>query len=172
MIVEYSVNKNPEAWGYQLLSLPYDYAFACGCPVLQAAVEHPAEGYAANLGWIQVLDCGVPGQEARTMDVPPHLSGAGTPWASWGVRPTFFDAPSTAEREFRFGADSFLAYSPDAVITPEVVPLCGFRWGYDVRDGERFVRPLVINGLDRWRQACQILGVQCPTWTFREGGRQ
>ena len=168
-LVRYGVNDDPSRWGYRLIGLPFDIECARGCPVLEASVDYPAEGYAAQLGWIQIIRYGVPrGAEAAIVDAPPQMADAGIPWAAWGVRPTLFDAPSTSELEFRFRALTFLASSPDAVMTKVVAPLCGFSWGYDVHDGVPAVAPIAVNGLCGWRGARELLSSHCQGWTFLE----
>ena len=99
-VIQYGVNDDPSRWGYRLVGVPFDIECARGCPVMEATVAYPAEGYAAQLGWIQIIRYGVPGgAEVAMVDAPPQLADAGTPWAAWGVRPTLFDAPSTSEFE-------------------------------------------------------------------------
>jgi hypothetical protein len=80
--VDYGVNNDPAAWGYELLTSPYDAEISRGCPVMQATVAHPAQGYAAQLGWIQILDWGVPGQQEKIVDRPPQMADAGIPGLS------------------------------------------------------------------------------------------
>jgi hypothetical protein len=165
--VDYGVNDDPRAWGYQLLGLSYDIESARGWPVLQATVEHSAEGYGAAVGWIQIVRYRDEDTEVAIVDGPPQIADAGIPWAYWGVRPTFFDAPSNSPREFRFRANTFLAFSPDAVISREVEPLCGFSWGYDVHAGQPSVQPLEVDGIRHWPDATALLRTHCPGWTFR-----
>ena len=168
-LIRYGVNDDPPRWGYRLVGLPFDIECARGCPVLEAAVDYSAEGYAAQLGWIQIIRYGDPrGAEAAIVDAAPQLADAGIPWAAWGVRPTLFDAPSTSESEFRFRAQTFLASTPDAVMTKVVEPLCGFSWGYDVCDGVPAVAPIAVNGLGAWRSAREVLAGHCQGWTFLE----
>ncbi len=164
--VDYGVNDDPQRWGYHLLQLPYDFQVSRGCPVLRATVDHPAEGYGAALGWIQTVETRSPEQQDAFVDLAPQMVGCGSPWLAWAVRPELFDAPSTAHPEFSFQAETFLAYTPDCVITREVKPLCGFSWGYEVRGGEPSVLPLRLGNLDRWASAQPLLSRQCPGWTF------
>lgn len=164
--IDYSVNDDPQRWGYHLLQLPYDFQVSRGCPVLRATVDHPAEGYGAALGWIQIVETRGPGQPDAIVDVAPQMADSGSPWLAWAVRPELFDAPSTSHPEFSFRADTFLAYTPDCVITREVKPLCGFSWGYEVRGGEPSVTPLTVGTLDRWVSAQPVLSSRCPGWTF------
>jgi hypothetical protein len=66
--VEYGVNDDPERWGYLDLKLDwYSPDAVRGFPVMQASVHHPSEGYAADVGWIQVVRYTVrdPGAERR-----------------------------------------------------------------------------------------------------------
>jgi hypothetical protein len=169
VVIHYGVNDDPFRWGYDLVELPFDTERARGCPVLEATVDHPAEGYAAQFGWIQVVRYGVPGEaETAIVDAPPQMADAGIPWAAWGTRPTLFDAPSTSELQFRFRAQTFLGASPDAVMTPVVEPLCGFSWGYDVHDGTPAPVPISLDGLSGWRDARKLLARHCPGWIFLE----
>lgn len=168
--VIYGVNDEPIAWGHEILNVPNAVDRASGCPVVQAIVEHPAQGYAAYFGWIQILDWGVPGQLQTIVDRPPQLCDSGMPWASWGTVPTFFDSPSTPEANFAFRATAFLAYTPDAAISRCAVPLCGFGWGFDVENGERRISPLDTDGLRHWSSARAVLERDCPRWCFPDPG--
>jgi hypothetical protein len=165
--VEYHANDDPRAWGYHALNLPYDVNLARGFPVLRARIDHSAEGYGAIVGWIQVVRSGR-AEEDLFVDTPPQFADAAIPWIYWGVRPTFFDAPSTREREFRFRAYTFLAFTPDAVISREVRPIFGLSWGYDVQDGHPSAVPLRLDGLKHWPDACEVLEPRCPGWRFRD----
>lgn len=164
--VTYGVNGDPASWGCDLLGSAYDPEQFRGFPVVQATVELDTEGYAAMLGWIQILDWGAPGDRQKIVDRPPQLASSGIPWAAWGVRPSFFDAPSTSDAEFTFRAYAFLAFSPDAAITAEAAPLCGFAWGFDVTNGEPQLAALDLNGLTHWPEACGVLRQHCPGWRF------
>jgi hypothetical protein len=53
--VVYRANDDPERWGYSVLGLAWPPRLAEGLPVLEARVSSPLEGYAAVMGWIQVV---------------------------------------------------------------------------------------------------------------------
>ncbi|HEY2602713.1 MAG TPA: hypothetical protein VGI67_14240 [Thermoleophilaceae bacterium] len=165
--VQYGINDDPRRWGYDLLGLSFDTQHACGCPVVEAMVEHSAEGYAGELGWVQVIRYAAPGREdVEIVDTPPQLADAGIPWAAWGLRPVLFDAPSTDYETFWFRAMAFLAVSPDAVMSPVVEPLCGFRWGYNVDEGVPAPVPLAVADSSDWNDARPLLAQHCPGWRF------
>ena len=131
MSVDYGVNEDPVRWGYDVLGLDwFTPELARGFPVMQASVQHAAEGYAADMGWLQVVryDVRDAGEKEHQVvfDVPPQLSETETPYAAFGVRPTFFDAPAAVAKDMTWDADTFLAYTPDAVLSRIIHPLCGF----------------------------------------------
>jgi hypothetical protein len=166
--VRHGVNEDPRRWGYDLLEMPDLVERSRGFPVVEATVEHGAEGYAAVMGWLQVVryrddESG----EELIVDVAPQLQGAGVPWMSFGVRPAYFDAPSTTSDEAAFRADAFLAVTPDALMTPVAEPLCGFSWGYDVTGGVPARAPLAPAGPERWAAMVPALAAAYPKWTFR-----
>src|SRR5215469_12156775 len=53
--VEYGVNEEPTRWGYDLLDLDFPLESVKGFPYCSASVAFEAEGYAAILGWIQIV---------------------------------------------------------------------------------------------------------------------
>src|SRR3954449_1741374 len=88
--VRYGVNDDPRRWGYEVLDLDwYSEDVVRGFPVMQASVEHAAEGYAAQLGWVQVVRYQVrdPGEseDVTVFDVPPQLSETENPYFAFGV---------------------------------------------------------------------------------------
>jgi hypothetical protein len=148
--VQYGANEDPVRWGYAVLELDwFRPELVRGFPVIQASVEHPAEGYAADMGWLQVVRYEVrdPGEEATVtvFDAPPQLAETETPYAAFGVRPTFFDAPSIEGlRDVTWDADTFLVYTPDAVLSQVLRPLCGFTWGYRLQEGAVLLTPMSV----------------------------
>jgi hypothetical protein len=165
--VRHGINDDPRRWGYDVLDLPYDFERSRGFPVVEATVAHPAEGYAAVMGWIQVVRYRDAETDEVIVDVAPQLRGSGVPWFSFGVRPAFFDAPSTTSDEATFRFDAFLAFTPHAVMTPVAEPLCGFSWGCEVTGGTPASTPLTPAGADRWAAIRPALAAACPDWTFR-----
>jgi hypothetical protein len=172
VLVEYGANENPDRWGYAILALGFSRELVTGFPVIQALVEHPAEGYAAEMGWLQVVRFEVrdPGEEQRAtvFDVPPQLADMEMPYAAFGVRPTFFDAPSTDAKDVRWEADTFLVYTPDAVLTRVLRPVCGFTWGFQVHDGSALVDPFSIADPGDWKRNLSDLRQRFSTWTFED----
>lgn len=171
--VEYGVNEDPRRWGYEDLDLDWYHAdLIRGFPVMQACVDHPREGYSADLGWIQVVKYVVrdPGAEedATVFDVPPQFADSNVPYLAFGVRPTAFDAPAIGADEVTWRASTFLVYTPDAVLSRVSRPLCGFAWGYDVVAGTREVKPLEIAEYDRWVTLLPDLRGRYPDWDFQD----
>jgi hypothetical protein len=85
-------------------------------------------------------------------DVPPQLSDTDTPYLAFGVRPTAFDAPSIEARDVEWEASTFLVYTPDAVLSRTLRPICGFTWGYRVRGGVVHVSPLSVGAPGDWQR--------------------
>ena len=167
--IQYGRNEDPARWGYDLLGLTFDSDVARGFPVVEARVEYPAEGYAALMGWIQLVRYWVGDQQNPTViaDVAPQLRDARMPYMSFGTNPILFDAPAFTERNVMWRAWSFLTVTPDALMTPVVEPVCGFSWGYDLRDGRpqpTEVAPIVQT---EWLDIRDELRTRYPEWTFR-----
>lgn len=169
VLVRYGVNEDPARWGYPLLGLDFLVEASRGFPVVQAEVEYAAEGYAAILAWIQVLRMRDldSGEHATILDVPPQLAGLDLPYAAFGVRPTFFDAPSTNQGgNCDWYAQATLVSSPDCLMTRRVQPLCAFGWGYRLRHGEP--EPVAPQVLDEaaWSGDRDVLREHHPSWSF------
>jgi hypothetical protein len=139
--------------------------------VLEARVRYPAEGYAAFLGWIQVVaitekDDPAPETFWAVPDIAPQYRDANIPYASFGIEPVLFDAPAHDASNVDFLARSFLTYTPDGLVSPVVEPLCGFTWGYDVEHGTVRPKELRVSALDEWFEARKMLRIRLPAWTF------
>jgi hypothetical protein len=165
--VQYGVNDDPLRWGFGLLGLPFDVEVARGFPVLEARVDFPAEGYAGYLGWVQGVRYSADGTEEVVIpDVPPQFRDKGVPYVSFGLQPGLFDAPANTEENVVWRAWSFLTQTPDAVMTPVVEPVCGFTWGFDVRDGVVAPAELLPATQEDWLRLRHDLREQLPGWTF------
>jgi len=169
--VAYGVNDDPVRWGFDLLGFDMDIA-ARGFPVMEARTEYPAQGYRGLLGWIQVVRC----EEVRkdstnetiwvAPDIAPHALVANTPYSTFGIEPVMFDAPASDEQNVNFLARTFLAYTPDCLVSPVVEPVCGFVWGYDIEHGSVSLKDLRPGVANDWVEMRKMLGIRLPTWTF------
>ena len=171
--VQYGVNEDPVRWGYAVLELEwFQPELVRGFPVMQATVDHPAEGYAADMGWLQVVRYEVrdPGEEEHVtvFDVPPQLAETDTPYAAFGVHPTFFDAPAIGSKDATWDADTFLVYTPDAVLSRVIRQVCGFSWGFRVQDGVALLTPLNVAEPSDWERNLSDLRKRFSTWTFED----
>ncbi len=135
--VSFQANEDPVRWGYGTLGLTWPTDLARGLPVIAARTECELDGYAAVMGWIQVVRIDVlessqalvdgvdkaPAGHHEWVDGPPQLRGLGIPFTSFGECPTLFDAPASTESDTTFLADSWLTASPDALISRESFPV-------------------------------------------------
>jgi len=151
------------------LGLDFPSTVAKGFPVLRADVTYEGDGYAATLGWLQVVWMTVAAErEPRTMvDVPPQLIATGFPYVSFGIEPTMFDAPSTTDSGVDWVARTFLTASPDRLMTRVVEPVLGLRWGYTLREGLPQLKDLTRTGDEDWREARLVIARQFRDWEFR-----
>ena len=164
--VRYGVNRDPAAWGYGALGLPYGIEVAEGFPVVEASVAYEGAGYLAYMGWIQVLRYRFGDGEVRAeIDRPPAYADIDSPLCASGPCPSFFDAPSTTRTGVWWRADAFLVVSPDAVMSKTLMPVYGFGWGYDV-DGRGAVSVAPCRRLDlaAWAGARSLVTGCHPTW--------
>ncbi|HZT84898.1 MAG TPA: hypothetical protein VE984_05700 [Gaiellaceae bacterium] len=130
---------------------------------MSATVELGAEGYAAILGWLQVVWM----NDDVIFDRAPQLLDTGFPYVTFGPRPEFFDAPSTTVDPVTWRARTFLCASPDALMTKVIESLTGFTWGYD-REGCT-VSPvgLARASADDWDAVRAALAETLPEWELR-----
>ena len=172
--VSYVVNDDPVRWGYPILELDLTEA-AAGFPVLQAEVgAFDGEGYEAVMSWLQIVwinnrDDGEP--DETIFDRAPQLLDADVPYFSWGPLPRLFDAPSIkGPQHVDWTAHSTLAYSPDGVMTRVVRPLCGFSWGYRLRDGKPQLTPITLTSGPEWASDFELFAAEFPRWRFEGTG--
>lgn len=179
--VTFEANEDPQRWGYGTLGLTWPSELAKGLPVLNARTTCSLDGYAAIMGWIQIVRIDVlessqpladgvdkaPAGHHEWVDGPPQLRGLGVPFTSFGKCPTLFDAPASTESDTTFLADSFLTGSPDAVISRASFPILGIRWGYSTRAGQlhELHEPTVLEG-SPWAEALPLLRETFPEWQF------
>ena len=180
--VSFQENENPERWGYGTLGLTWPTDLAKGLPVFTARTECALGGYAAVMGWVQIVRIDVlessqplvagmekaPAGHHEWVDGPPQLRGLGVPFTAFGQCPTLFDAPASTESDTTFLADSWLTASPDALISRESFPVLGLRWGYSTRIGtsHELHEPALLEQSD-WTEALPLLRETFPDWEFR-----
>jgi hypothetical protein len=172
--VHADVNEDPSRWGFQFLRLDFGEGFvgARGFPVVQATVEFGAEGYAAELGWIQIVEQSRPGSAAVDLicDAPPNMRSLSMPFMSFGTRPTLFDAPADdVEPDLTWRATAFLTQTPDLLMSKTIGPVQGFIRGFDKREGEIAISPVTPAGLAEWRHLASSLRSRYPEWEFLSG---
>ena len=182
VVVSFEANEDPQRWGYGTLGLSWPMELARGLPVMVARTESSLEGYAAVMGWVQIVRIDVlessrplvdgveqaPAGHHEWVDGPPQLRGLGVPFTSFGECPTLFDAPASTESDTTFFADSWLTASPDGLISRESFPVLGLRWGYSTRADQphELHEPARLEQSD-WAEALPLLRETFPDWQFR-----
>ncbi|MCU1360790.1 MAG: hypothetical protein JWN99_2079 [Ilumatobacteraceae bacterium] len=143
---------------------------ALGFPVCRATVTHPAEGYDALFGWVQLVGTCAPGEPQRTFTNDPLriYEGLDTPFGFHGMHPTLFDGPSRRDRSrpLDWLAHSFLCTAPSDPMDREVLPVLGFSWGFVLDDRKiTIVSPQLLHS-DSWTQHIASLEGQFGSWSF------
>jgi hypothetical protein len=141
-----------------------------GFPTCTAVIEHPAKGYDALFGWVQLVHSPDNSVDGASFDMDPFIlfKDAPSPYAFFGVKPVLFDAPARAERRpMAWLAHSFLAHTPLDLPERPVVPLLGFGWGFDITaGGEIAVREAHPLAEADWAAHIPYLAECHPGWTF------
>lgn len=123
------VNDDPLRYGCDLLDPDLPPDAAQGYPVCRAEIEHDADGYAAAMGWVQLVRSTDAAPEFE-MDPLALFREVATPFAFFGIKPTMFDAPFRDEKyDLTWRAETFLCAIPDGVMSQHAQPLAGFGWG-------------------------------------------
>jgi hypothetical protein len=163
-------NQDPSELGCDLLSDQVDVAVAVGFPVCTATVRYERSGYAAALGWIQLVRSTDGASSGRAFELDPLalLRGVDTPYAFFGIKPTMFDAPFRGDlADLDWQAHTFLCFTPDAVMTKTVCVATGFSWGFQLQDGAFIFRGPDLLSRQEWTGHTAMLAEAFPTWTFR-----
>jgi hypothetical protein len=172
--VEIDVNDDPGDLGCGLLTERVRAESAVGFPVCTASIRYDRRGYAAALGWIQLVRSTDGASNGAVFELDPLalLRDVPVPYAFFGIKPTLFDAPFRVTRtDLDWRAQSFVCFAPDAVMTKQVHAVAGFSWGFWLRRGEmRFQEPEALGPAD-WNDHLATLASAYPGWTFRPGFR-
>jgi len=159
-----AVNTDPEELGCR--------PAARGFPYCSASLDHPARGYAAALGWIQLVRStdGSTAGESFEMDPFEPLGRVDHPFAFFGFLPTLFDAPSREPlSDMDWTAHSFLCQLGEQ--DREAQAITGFSWGFFIRD-----KTITLWGPDPlapedWEMHHPVLAREHPRWSFASGFR-
>ncbi len=159
-------NDDPVGVGCDLLdaSLPADAAL--GFPVCRATVSLDADGYAACLGWLQLVRSS-DDEDVFKPDPLALFREVATPFAFFGLRPELFDAPFRFPRQdLSWTAHAFLCAVPDGVMSRVVTPVLGFAWGFAVEDGAVVLAEPEPLSVSTWSRHVPLLSAAYPAWTF------
>ena len=165
-------NTDPVALGCDLLdtSLPSDAAQ--GFPVCRASVVVDLDGYAACHGWVQLVRSSDSEGDPSAFEIDPTslYRGVSTPYAFFGLKPVLFDAPFRESRyDMTWQAHSFVAFTPDGVMSRRVLAAAGFSWGFSVNDGLMTIAdPAPLRATD-WDGHLAALRREFPGWRFEPG---
>ena len=142
---------------------------AQGFPVCTAAIEYEGRGYAAALGWIQVVRSTDGLSEGRGFDLDPYepLGRLPHPYCWFGFAPVLFDAPSRSTRDpLDWTAHSFLSFIG---AEREARALLGFSWGFAVENEVVSIGEPAALPAHAWDEHLPLLRREHPTWTFAPG---
>jgi hypothetical protein len=143
---------------------------ARGFPYCSASISHPARGYAAALGWIQLVRSTDGASRGASFEMDPFepLGAASHPFAFFGFLPTLFDAPSRDPiSDMAWTAHSFLCRLGER--THRTHALLGFSWGFLIRDATITLRgPEPLDPAD-WDAHRPMLAREYPSWSVAPG---
>ena len=159
-------NEDPQALGCELLDSSLLPDAALGFPVCRATVALAADGYAAALGWVQLVRS-TDDEDVFKPDPLALFREVATPFAFFGIRPELFDAPFRFPREdLTWTAHSFLCAVPDGVMSRVVSPVVAFSWGFEIRPAALTLTTPAELPLSSWDAHVPALSAAWPTWTF------
>lgn len=170
----------PEVQGMDLLFPNTPASDFLGFPLCHATVQSAAQarGYASMYGWIQLVRCNqsksgdakLSDADEWEMDPIPITSDLNTPFVWFGPEPSLFDGPSRPrDLQVDWICRSYLAYIGDVALTRDVRPILGFEWGFWMRGGEVFVKPLQRLEDNAWSEHLGLLRNKFAGWTFHDG---
>jgi hypothetical protein len=142
-------------------------------PICTAQIEYSRQGYDAVFGWIQVVKAS-DGASAEDCEVDPIALDRNlqTPYSWFGIKPTLFDAPWRVKPDhMAWICQSYLCFTPDAVVGPHVRAVAGFEWGFVVQRDTVTIRKPYNLSEDAWSDRVPLLRNSYPGWTFDQGFR-
>jgi hypothetical protein len=159
-------NRDPRATGHDLIAPNFDPETFAGFPIVDAAVEYPAEGPRAIFFWLQIVTQYLTdGSRRSEVDaIPP-------PYYSYGHRPEFMDAPANPHHpDMDWLATTFRAEDPRVLGSNRLRPLIGFVWGYLRQAGQvgQLLEPRSAEDLD-WANIQQQYLFEHPNFASKPG---
>jgi hypothetical protein len=163
-------NPDPRDWmdpaARRASGLAWDQAWASRFPACTAVIDHPAAGYQAMCGWVQLVRSSDSDPGLFEMDPTPVTAGLDLPYCWFGTKPTLFDGPNRDSRaDLDWRSRSFLCASPD-LMSRTIVPVAAFEWGFDVRDGSVLLSAPAEIPLTAWDEHTDYVKKCHPSWTF------
>ncbi len=162
--VTLDITQDPGDWG----AMPE----AIGLPHCQAVIDYPARGYAAMLGWVQLVRStdNASGGKQFEMDPLTIVGEVAHPFAFYGVTPILFDAPARRRpADLDWLAHSFLCYLDDDDPQGRLVrAVTGFSWGFTIAAATTTVEPARPLHEPDWNQHLDLLHADHPQWRFAE----
>lgn len=161
--VSITTNDDPDAVGCP--------PWARGFPICEAAVDFGARGYAALLGWVQLVRMRSPYLDPDDRWVTDPLEvyrDVETPFGFYGIAPTLFDAPARRDRSqyLDWHAESYLCFAPTSPMAREAKPVAAFSWGFLLDRGQIVPRDAQSLLLSAWSEHLELLEASYPTWAF------
>lgn len=144
-----------------------------GSPICTAQIEYPRQGYAAVFGWTQMVKSS-DGASTEDLEIDPTAlyRNLQTPYCWFGIKPTLFDAPSRLKPDdMAWICQSYLCFTPNAVVGPHVRAVAGFEWGFLVQRNTVMVWKPSRLSEDAWNARVPLLRNSYPGWTFDLGFR-
>jgi hypothetical protein len=171
--VAVTVESNPRVDPYEVLPGALAREGTRRFPVSTAQIEYPRQGYAAAFGWIQMVKAS-DGASTEDFGIDPIAlcQNMQTPYGWFGIKPTLFDAPSRLKPDdMAWICQSYLCFTPNAVVGPHVRAVAGFEWGFVVQRDTVTVRKPSSLSEDAWNDRVPLLRNRYPGWTFDLGFR-
>jgi len=184
LAVTYGATESPVAAGFDVIPhLSFDIAQCRGYPHVRAVIDrYGGSGYRGLCGWIQVVTgkryrAGsgdpTPADTSRDVDKLPSIGDMNMPFAVFGYRPEWFDAPCrnlNGYERLHWIADTFLVTIPIRSRSESLHWLAGFRWGYveyaPVTRRPVSLLPLQVTAAAAWNELLPFLRKDSPGWRF------
>jgi hypothetical protein len=169
---EVSPNTDPVALGCDLLDAALPPDAARGFPVCRASVAIDLDGYAACHGWVQLVRSSDIDGDPSAFEIDPMslFRGVSLPYAVFGLKPVLFDAPFRETRyDMTWEAHSFVAFTPDAVMSRRVRAAAGFSWGFTLSAGAVTISDPAPLDASAWDGHLAELRREFPGWAFDPG---